>query len=226
MTLEDALIGNDWHDVLQNEWSKPYWHQLNQFVDEEYSTHTIYPEREDIFACFRRTSFQKTSVVILGQDPYHGAGQAHGLSFSVAGNETLPPSLRNMYKEMREDIGCAPSTGDLGAWADQGVLLLNTVLTVREGQAHSHANRGWEVLTDAVITHLSEREDPVVFVLWGNFARKKKRLIDPAKNVIIEGAHPSPLSAYRGFFGSKPYSAINAELVRIGKKPITFCTKQ
>ena len=203
---------------------KSYFKELQSFLDKEYKEQTIYPVRSDIGSAFRVTPFNEVKVVILGQDPYHGVGQAHGMSFSVKPGVKIPPSLRNMYKELAEDLGCSiPTSGYLESWAQQGVLLLNTVLTVRAGQANSHKGMGWETFTDAVIQKLSEREKPVIFVLWGKPAQSKKALIDERKHAIIEAPHPSPLSAHRGFFGSKPYSNINAKLLEQGQKPIDFC---
>jgi uracil-DNA glycosylase len=215
---------SNWNDVLADEMEKSYFKELQSFLDKEYKEQTIYPVRSDIGSAFRVTPFNEVKVVILGQDPYHGVGQAHGMSFSVKPGVKIPPSLRNMYKELAEDIGCSiPTSGYLESWAQQGVLLLNTVLTVRAGQANSHKGMGWETFTDAVIQKLSGREKPVIFVLWGKPAQSKRALIDKRKNVIIEAPHPSPLSAYRGFFGSKPYSNINAKLLEQGEKPIDFC---
>ena len=215
---------SDWKVVLADEMEKSYFLELQRFLDEEYKEQTIYPARSDIGSAFRVTPFDEVKVVILGQDPYHGVGQAHGMSFSVKPGVKIPPSLRNMYKELAEDIGCSiPTSGYLESWAQQGVLLLNTVLTVRAGQANSHKGMGWETFTDAVIQKLSEREKPVIFVLWGKPAQSKRDLIDERKHAIIEAPHPSPLSAHRGFFGSKPYSNINAKLLEQGEKPIDFC---
>ncbi|ALC86606.1 uracil-DNA glycosylase [Bacillus sp. FJAT-22090] len=213
-----------WKEILDEERSKSYFLKLNDFLDKEYTEHTIYPAREDIGSALRATPFNEVKVVILGQDPYHGPGQAHGMSFSVKPGVAIPPSLRNMFKELLEDIGCPlPTSGYLESWAKQGVLLLNTVLTVRAGEANSHKGQGWEVLTDTIITKLSNREEPIIFVLWGKPAQLKKKLIDTSKHVILEAPHPSPLSAHRGFFGSKPYSKINAQLLAWGEKPIDFC---
>jgi uracil-DNA glycosylase len=213
-----------WKEILDEERSKSYFLKLNDFLDKEYTEHTIYPARADIGSALRATPFNEVKVVILGQDPYHGPGQAHGMSFSVKPGVAIPPSLRNMFKELLEDIGCPlPTSGYLESWAKQGVLLLNTVLTVRAGEANSHKGQGWEVLTDTIITKLSDREEPIIFVLWGKPAQLKKKLIDTSKHVILEAPHPSPLSAHRGFFGSKPYSKINAQLAAWGEKPIDFC---
>lgn len=210
-----------WKEVLAEEMKKPYFVELQSFLDKEYAEHTIYPDRHDIGSAFHFTPFNEVKVVILGQDPYHGPGQAHGMSFSVKPGVAIPPSLRNMFKELSEDIGCSiPMCGYLENWAKQGVLLLNTVLTVRAGEANSHKGMGWETLTDAVIQKLSEREKPVIFVLWGKPAQSKMKLIDTTKHLILQAPHPSPLSAHRGFFGSKPYSKINAQLISWGDKPI------
>ena len=212
-----------WKEVLAEEMKKPYFVELQSFLDKEYAEHTIYPARNDIVSAFQLTPFDEVKVVILGQDPYHGPGQAHGMSFSVKPGVAIPPSLRNMFKELSEDIGCSiPMSGYLENWAKQGVLLLNTVLTVRAGEANSHKGMGWETLTDAVIQKLSEREKPVIFVLWGKPAQSKMKLIDTTKHLILQAPHPSPLSAHRGFFGSKPYSKINAQLISWGDKPIDF----
>ncbi|WP_342600082.1 uracil-DNA glycosylase [Psychrobacillus sp. FSL H8-0483] len=212
-----------WKEVLAEEMKKPYFVELQSFLDMEYAKHTIYPDRNDIGSAFQFTPFNEVKVVILGQDPYHGPGQAHGMSFSVKPGVAIPPSLRNMFKELAEDIGCSiPMSGYLENWAEQGVLLLNTVLTVRAGEANSHKGVGWETLTDAVIQKLSEREKPVIFVLWGKPAQSKMKLIDTTKHLILQAPHPSPLSAHRGFFGSKPYSKINAQLISWGDKPIDF----
>lgn len=221
--MHQLLQNTDWYEQLASEWNKPYWYQLVEYVENAYNAEQVYPAKDIIFAALTATPFRQTKVVILGQDPYHGKDQAHGLSFSVLENTPLPPSLRNMYKEMEDDIGCSPSTGNLSFWASQGVLLLNTVLTVQEGVAHSHAHFGWEKFTDEIIKVLNNRHEQVIFVLWGNHAKKKHMLIDSSRHIVITGAHPSPLSAYRGFFGSKPYSQINNHLIRIGNEPIHFC---
>ncbi|TQR08761.1 uracil-DNA glycosylase [Psychrobacillus soli] len=203
---------------------KPYFVELQSFLDKEYAEQMIYPMRQNIGSAFRETSFDEVKVVILGQDPYHGEGQAHGMSFSVMPGVAVPPSLRNMLKELADDLGCPiPSNGYLLKWAEQGVLLLNTVLTVRAGAANSHKGMGWETFTDKVIEKLSEREKPIIFVLWGRPAQMKKKLIDTKKHTILEAPHPSPLSAHRGFFGSKPYSKINEQLEAWGEAPIDFC---
>jgi uracil-DNA glycosylase len=196
--------------------------ELSAFVAEERKKHAVFPPEEQVFHALARTPFEEVRVVILGQDPYHGEGQAHGLAFSVPRGVGKPPSLVNIHKELASDLGIEiPSHGNLDAWAEQGVLLLNTVLTVRAGEAGSHAGKGWERFTDAVIEALVARKEPVVFVLWGAFAQKKAKLVR-APHVVIKGVHPSPLSAYRGFFGSKVYSAINSALVDLGRAPIDW----
>ncbi|NME07756.1 uracil-DNA glycosylase [Psychrobacillus sp. BL-248-WT-3] len=214
----------NWKELLGAEWDKPYFKELQSFLDKEYAEHTIYPPREEVGSAFRLTPYEDVEVVILGQDPYHGPGQAHGLSFSVKPGVKIPPSLRNMFKELEEDLSCPiPSHGYLEKWAKQGVLLLNTVLTVRAGEANSHKGMGWERFTDTVIQKLSEREKPIIFVLWGKPAQAKLKLIDTSKHYIIQSTHPSPLSAHRGFLGSRPYSQINEQLVSMNEKPIDFC---
>lgn len=210
--------------VLDDQFTKPYYLQLRAFLQEEYEKKTVFPDMDNLWNAFHLTSFEDVKVVIVGQDPYHGQGQAHGLCFSVQDGVKLPPSLRNMLKELQTDLGCEiPNHGNLTKWAVQGVLLLNTVLTVRQGEANSHKGQGWEQFTDTVIQKLSERKKPIVFVLWGKPAQQKRALIDSSRHVIIETTHPSPLSAYRGFFGSKPYSKINENLQRLGHNPIDFC---
>ena len=212
-------LGNDWDELLKDEFKKEYYINLREFLKEEYSTRVIYPNMYNIFDALKHTSYKDTKVLILGQDPY----QAHGLAFSVQPGVKTPPSLLNMYKELKDDLGCfIPNNGYLIPWADQGVLLLNTALTVRAGEANSHQNKGWEIFTDEIIKKLNEREDPVIFVLWGGNARKKKSLINNKKHYILEAAHPSPLSAYRGFFGCKHFSKINDILIKLGKTPIDW----
>lgn len=216
---------NDWRAILTEEIEKTYYTKLRQFVADEYSTETIYPPINDIMNAFYTTAYHDVKVVILGQDPYHGPNQAHGLSFSVMPGIPHPPSLRNMLKELQDDLGCPiPQNGTLTKWAQQGVMLLNTVLTVRAGQANSHKEQGWEQFTDAVIDKLASRDKPIIFVLWGKPAQRKKLLIRkyPTLHLILEAPHPSPLSAYRGFFGSKPYSKINTQLVEWGEQPIDW----
>lgn len=217
------FIDNDWWPVLEPEFEKPYYQKLRKFLVEEYSNHKIYPAMNHIFQAFEWTPFSKTKVVILGQDPYHGPHQAIGTSFAVELGVKIPPSLRNIYKELDSDLGIKPvNHGYLKSWAEQGVLLLNSVLTVRDGVAFSHRNEGWENLTDYAIHQLSERPEPVVFILWGNAARKKVNLINTDTNIVIESAHPSPLSANRGFFGSRPFSKTNAALKAMGERPINW----
>ena len=209
-----AAISNDWLEVLKGEFRKPYYKELFQKVNEEYQTKQIFPPAEDIFNAFHLTPLKEVKVVILGQDPYHNVGQAHGLCFSVKKPVPAPPSLVNIYKELKDDLGCAiPNHGYLVKWAEQGVLMLNTVLTVRAHQANSHRGIGWEQFTDAAIRALNEQDRPIVFILWGAPAQKKKVMLNNPKHLILEAPHPSPLSAYRGFFGSKPFSKTN-EVVR------------
>ena len=208
------ILKNDWKELLEDEFSKDYYQTLRQFLIEEYKTKKIYPDKYDIFNALHFTPYKDIKVVILGQDPYHGPGQAHGLSFSVNPGVKTPPSLLNIYKELNSDLGCyIPNNGYLKKWADQGVLLLNTSLTVRAGEANSHKNIGWQVFTDKIISLVNEKDDPVVFLLWGNNAIKKKELITNKRHLILTSVHPSPLSASRGFFGSKPFSKINNFLI-------------
>lgn len=214
---------NEWQDLLKEEFYKEYYLNLRRFLINEYKTKTIYPAMQDIFNALHYTSYSAVKVVILGQDPYHGPNQAHGLSFSVKPGIAPPPSLLNIYKELQSDLNCyIPNNGYLKKWADQGVLLLNTALTVIEGQANSHRNKGWEIFTDKVITILNDRIDPIVFVLWGNNAISKLSLITNPKHFIIKSVHPSPLSASRGFFGTKPFSKANNFLISIEKAPIDW----
>jgi uracil-DNA glycosylase len=214
---------NDWEPLLQPEFQKDYYLKLRQFLISEYKTRAIYPGMYDIFNAFKYTSYSGTKVCIIGQDPYHGPHQAHGLCFSVKPEVSVPPSLQNIYKELNSDLGCPiPNHGYLKHWTDEGVLLLNAVLTVRAGQAASHRGMGWETFTDHVITLLNAREDPVVFILWGAFAQSKAAMITAPQHFIIKSPHPSPLSANRGFFGSKPFSKANAFLESIGKSPVDW----
>ncbi|MGE3853421.1 MAG: uracil-DNA glycosylase, partial [Planctomycetota bacterium] len=209
-------------EVLANEFAQPYMQKLDAYVSAERAAHAVYPPADQVFAAFHATPWKDVRVLLLGQDPYHGEGEAHGLCFSVPHGVAVPPSLRNMLKELKDDIGCdAPGHGNLMHWAKQGMLLLNSVLTVRANEAASHKGQGWETFTDAVISRLSERPERMVFVLWGGFARKKKSLIDDTRHAVIESAHPSPLSQ-KGFFGTRPYSAINAALTAAGQKPIDW----
>lgn len=220
------IIGNDWDDILEKEFDKKYYQKLRIFLNQEYQNYTIYPKAKDLYNALRFTPYQDVKVVILGQDPYHEPDQAFGLAFAVKKGVKLPPSLKNIYKEMENDLGIkTPNHGDLTSLAKQGVLLLNTVLTVREHQANSHANKGWEILTDEIIKKLNEKNTPVVFILWGNNARSKKKFIDQKKHLIIESAHPSPLSAHNGFFGSRPFSRTNDFLIKSGMTPIDFNIK-
>lgn len=217
------IFKNDWEGLLTEEMEKPYYKELRQFLIEEYKSRAIFPGMYDIFNALHYTSYEDTKVVILGQDPYHEIGQAHGLSFSVLPNVPPPPSLINIFKELFDDLQCTtPDNGCLKPWAEQGVLLLNTVLTVRQHQANSHRGRGWETFTDKIISLLNEREKPMVFILWGSPARRKKEMITNPKHFIIESAHPSPLSAYRGFFGSRPFSKANKFLESTGQSPIDW----
>jgi uracil-DNA glycosylase len=212
-----------WQPHLAAEFAQPYIAKLKAFLTAERAAHTIYPPEPQVFRALELTPFERTTVVILGQDPYHGWGQAHGLAFSVQPGVKPPPSLMNMYKELEADLGIArPTTGFLEPWAQQGVLLLNTALTVRANEANSHAKQGWEPLTDAIIRAVANRADPAIFVLWGANAQKKIKLIDTTRHTIIQSAHPSPLSAHNGFFGSKPFSRINAALAEQGKQPIKW----
>ncbi|WP_213648311.1 uracil-DNA glycosylase [Paenibacillus sp. J23TS9] len=219
----EKMFDNDWDEQLQEEVEKPYFNELRYALAKEYKLHTVYPSKENLFQALKLTSYEHTKVVILGQDPYHGPGQAHGLSFSVLPGVRIPPSLSNIYKELHSDLGVPiPNNGYLVPWAEQGVLLLNTVLTVRDGQANSHKGLGWERFTDAVIEKLNERDQPVVFILWGSHAQKKGAFINRSKHLVLESVHPSPLSVHRGFYGSKPFSKTNAFLESHGMKPIDW----
>lgn len=213
----------DWNPLLGDQLSRPYWDELQRFVHEERLRHTVYPPADDVFAALHLTSYADTRVLIVGQDPYHGPGQAHGLCFSVRDGIPVPPSLRNMYQELESDLGIPmASHGNLEPWARQGVLLLNTSLTVRAHQAASHQGKGWETFTDRVIEVVNEKSEKVVFVLWGAAARRKKLLLDTSRHSVVESAHPSPLSAHRGFFGSRPFSRINEVLEQSGLAPIEW----
>jgi uracil-DNA glycosylase len=217
------MAATDWNPMLRRELDKPYWNELQTFVADERRQHTVYPPHDEVFAALHLTPYADTKVLILGQDPYHGPKQAHGLCFSVRPGVRVPPSLQNIHKELHDDLGLPiPDHGNLEAWARQGVLLLNATLTVRAGQAGSHQNRGWETFTDEVIRVVSAKEDPVVFILWGNFARRKKALVDTVRHAVIESPHPSPFSANNGFFGSRPFSRANAELTARGRTPVDW----
>ncbi len=217
------MIGNDWDILLKDEYNKEYFKKLINFINKEYKEKTIYPPKNEIFNALRHTPYSSTKVVILGQDPYHGEHQAEGLSFSVKNGIKKPPSLQNIFKELNDDLGIPlPKTSSLIPWADQGVLLLNAVLTVEANMAASHKDKGWEIFTDKIIELLNIKKEPIVFILWGSFARNKKKLITNKNHYIIESAHPSPLSAYNGFFGSKPFSKTNNFLISKGLKPINW----
>ncbi|MBE5937650.1 MAG: uracil-DNA glycosylase [Lachnospiraceae bacterium] len=218
-----GAITNDWLDAISEEFSKSYYRELYNFVKDEYSRYVIYPPSDDIFNAFHFTPLSNVKVVILGQDPYHGPGQAHGLCFSVKKNIDIPPSLVNIYKELNSDLGCyIPNNGYLEKWAKQGVLMLNTVLTVRAGVANSHQNKGWELFTDAAINAVNSLDRPVVYMLWGRPARTKAKMLNNPRHLILESAHPSPLSAYKGFFGTKQFSRANEFLTANGIEPIDW----
>ncbi|MFZ8916528.1 MAG: uracil-DNA glycosylase [Ilumatobacteraceae bacterium] len=217
------MATTDWNPLLRSEFDEPYWSELQQFVAEERRRGPVFPPADDVFAALHLTPFADVKVVILGQDPYHGAGQAHGLCFSVRRGVPIPPSLRNVYQELRDDLGVTtPSHGNLEHWARQGVLLLNTTLTVRSGQAASHQGKGWERFTDRVISTVNDKHERVVFLLWGAPSRKKKALVDVTRHTVVESAHPSPLSAHNGFFGSRPFSRTNDALREAGRDPIDW----
>lgn len=216
-------IGNDWDTLLAGEFEKPYYEKLQDFLAEEYRNYSVYPPKEDIFNALRASAYADTKIVILGQDPYHQPGQAHGMCFSVNRGVKIPPSLVNIYKELEADLGITPAShGCLKSWAEQGVLLLNTVLTVRESQPNSHRDKGWELFTDRVISLLNAREKPMVFILWGANAKAKKALITNADHLILEGAHPSPFSAYNGFFGGRYFSIANRFLSLTGQEQVEW----
>lgn len=216
-------LHNEWDDILKDEFEKDYYLKIRKFLANEYRNRTVYPDMYDIFNALKHTSFSEVKAVIIGQDPYHEPNQAHGLSFSVQKGVEIPPSLVNIYKELEDDLGIKPpSHGNLVTWAKQGVLLLNATLTVRAHEANSHAGIGWQIFTDRVISLLNESPAPIAFLLWGANARRKKELVTNKKHFIIESAHPSPLSAYRGFFGSRPFSKINQFLERNGRAPIDW----
>ena len=219
-----AFLYNDWQDYLKEEFEKPYYLNLRDFLKEAYTRERIFPPAKEIYQALHLTSYEETKVVILGQDPYHGEGQALGLAFSVREGMRFPPSLVNIFKELEADLGCPyPSSGDLTPWAKEGVLLLNTTLTVKEKTPLSHKDKGWETLTDSIIKVLAQKESPLVFILWGANARAKKAYLKDTPHLIIESAHPSPLSAHRGFFGSKPFSKCNAFLKSVGQEEIDWC---
>ena len=214
----------DWNPLLRDQFEAPYWHELQSFVRSERSRHTVYPPHDEVFSALHLTPYASVKVLILGQDPYHGPGQAHGLCFSVRPDVEIPPSLVNIHAELESDLGCPrPRHGNLEHWARQGVLLLNATLTVRASQAASHQRKGWEQFTDRVIEVVNDKQDRVVFVLWGAAARRKKALVDTTRHAVIESPHPSPLSAHRGFFGSRPFSRANEALVAAGRDPVDWC---
>ena len=216
-------LAEGWIEQLQDEFNQPYFQNLQAFLAQDRQEHKVYPPEEEVFTAFRLTPFEEVKVLILGQDPYHNPGEAHGLCFSVKPGMKVPPSLRNIFKELKDDIGCAiPAHGDLETWGKQGVFLLNAVMTVRENQPTSHKDKGWERFTDAVIRKVSAKEDRVVFVLWGAYAQKKTALIDLSRHTVLQSVHPSPLSAKNGFFGSKPFSQANAALKKAGRGEIDW----
>lgn len=216
-------LENSWDKILKDEFNSEYYKNIKEFLKKEYFNYTCYPKTDDIFNALKYTPYEKTKVVILGQDPYHNEGQAHGLCFSVKKEVAIPPSLKNIYKELESDLGIAPPRyGNLEKWANEGVLLLNAVFTVRAGQANSHKNCGWQQFTDNIIKKLNEKSEPMVFILWGKNAQAKKKYITAKHHFIIESAHPSPLSAYGGFFGSRPFSKTNNYLKSVGIKPINW----
>lgn len=218
-----VAIGNDWDELLNSEFQKEYYQKLRKFLISEYREKTVYPPMDEIFEALKLTSYEECKVLILGQDPYHGPGQAHGLAFSVNPGIPTPPSLKNIYKELNAEVGTyIPNNGYLVPWAEQGILLLNTALTVRAGEANSHSKVGWEIFTDRVIELLNEKQDPVIFILWGNNAKSKKKLITNSRHFILEGVHPSPLSASRGFFGCGHFKTTNEILKNLGKKEIDW----
>lgn len=218
-----SIFKNDWNPILESELILPYYLTLREFLKKEYATKTIYPDKYDIFNALHFTEYSKVKVVILGQDPYHGPNQAHGLCFSVKPKVGIPPSLLNIFKELHNDLGCyIPNNGCLESWAKQGVLLLNAVLTVEANKPNSHQNKGWETFTDKIIYHLNNRTDPIIFLLWGSFAKKKRSLITNSIHYVIEAPHPSPFSAHFGFFGHKPFSKTNLTLLSLEKEPINW----
>ncbi len=219
----NVKIAEDWKEILQGEFDKPYFEELTRFVRAEYSATQIFPAGRNIFRAFDKCPFETLKVVIIGQDPYHGVGQANGLCFSVNDGVPFPPSLQNIFQEIHDDVGTpVPSSGNLDRWAEQGVLLLNSVLTVRAHQAASHAGRGWEQFTDAVVRIIAERKQGLVYMLWGSYAQRKGQMADPTRNLVLKSVHPSPLSVYRGFFGCRHFSQANAYLESVGKTPIVW----
>lgn len=219
----DVKIAEDWKEILQGEFDKPYFEELTRFVRSEYAAGQIFPAGRNIFRAFDKCPFETLKVVVIGQDPYHGVGQANGLCFSVNDGVPFPPSLQNIFQEIRDDVGTpVPSSGNLDRWAEQGVLLLNSVLTVRAHQAASHAGRGWEQFTDAVVRIIAERKQELVYMLWGSYAQRKGQMADPLRNLILKSVHPSPLSVYRGFFGCRHFSQANAYLESVGKTPVVW----
>lgn len=217
------MAKTDWNPLLRSEFDQAYWHELTKFVHDERTRHQVFPPHDEVFAALHHTSFESVKAVVLGQDPYHGPGQAHGLCFSVRPGVPPPPSLKNIFTELESDLGIPrPQTGSLLPWAEQGVLLLNTTLTVRARQAASHQGKGWEQFTDRIIEAVSQKTDRVVFVLWGSAARRKKQMIDLSRHGVVESTHPSPLSAHRGFMGSRPFSQVNHLLEEAGRTPIDW----
>lgn len=216
-------LPDSWQTVLAEELDKPYFEELQNFIEEERKSQIIYPPQEDVFSAFELTPYEQVNVLILGQDPYHGENQAHGLCFSVKPGNKIPPSLVNIYKELQDDLGFdIPDNGYLVPWAKQGILMINAVLTVQAHKPNSHKNKGWETFTDAVISKVNQKQESVIFVLWGGYAKKKLKLIDTNRHTVIQSAHPSPLSARNGFFGSKPFSKINSALRQAGKPEINY----
>lgn len=216
-------IGNSWDELLAAEFTSDYYKKLQEFLKDEYANHIIHPDKNDIFSSLKWTSYEDTKVVIFGQDPYHGENQAHGLAFSVKKGVDIPPSLKNIYKELKEELGLdIPNHGYLEKWARQGVLLLNSALTVRDGEANSHKGKGWEILTDRIVELLNDRKKPVIFLLWGNDAKRKEELITNPQHITLSAAHPSPLSASRGFFGCGHFKKVNNILISLNQKPIDW----
>lgn len=221
--MAEVRIAEDWKAVIGEEFSKPYFEELIHFVKQEYATSQVFPAGRNIFRAFDKCPFDKVKVVIIGQDPYHGDGQANGLCFSVNDGVPFPPSLKNIFKEVYDDVGTPiPTSGDLDRWAEQGVLLLNSVLTVKAHNAASHAGHGWEIFTDAVVRAIAERKEGVVYMLWGSYAQRKGAIANPQRNLILHSVHPSPLSSYRGFFGCKHFSKANEYLINHGEQPIVW----